>query len=163
MMKLRSYPILAAAAALSLVVAGSLAAQPRRGGPGGGPGDADGFGPMHRAARFLELTEDQKTRLAEIVEQGRPERERLRELRRETQEQLREALEAEPPDPATVGQAAIDMHALRAQHETSRKSVEAAFQSLLTPDQQRKWEMMQASRAAEGGPGHRGRRGPEGR
>jgi Spy/CpxP family protein refolding chaperone len=163
MIKGRTYAVVAAAA-FSLVAAGSLSAQPRgRGDWGGGPGDDDGPGLMRRAARFLELTEDQKARLAEIVEQGQPERERTRELSREAHQRFREALEAEAPDAAQVGQAAIEMHALRAQREASRKSFEAAFESLLTPEQQQKWEMMQASRAAGRGPGHPGRkhsRGP---
>ena len=154
--------VLAAATVLSLAAAGTLFAQPRGGGGRGGPGDGDGLGSMHRAARFLELTEDQKTRLAEIVEQGRPERQRLRELNREAHQRFREALEAESPDPALVGQAAIEMHALRAQQETTRESFETAFESLLTPEQQRKWEMMEASRAARGGSRQRGPRGPRG-
>jgi len=164
MMKPRSYSLIGAAV-LSLATAGVLVAQPGRGPRGGGPGDDDGPGGMQRAARFLELTQDQKTRLAEIEEQARPERERLRELTREAHERFRQAIEATNPDPATVGQAAIEMHALRAQHESSRESFESAFESLLTPEQLRKWEMMQASRAAGGGPGpggHGGPRGPRG-
>jgi Spy/CpxP family protein refolding chaperone len=143
--------MMAAVAALGL--AGGLSAQPR--GPHGDGGIGAG------AARFLELTEDQQARLAELREQGRPERERLRELSREANRRFREALEAESPDPAEVGQAAIDMHALRQQQRTQGESFQNAFEGLLTSEQLRKWEMMQASRAAGGGPG-RGRRGPRG-
>lgn len=147
--------LLAATAALSLAAAGVVSAQPR--GPRGGDGDGPG---LHRAARFLELTEDQKTRLAELREQGRPERERIREASRAAHERLREALEAESPDPTTVGEAAIEVHSLREQQRASRESFENAFESLLTPEQLQKWEMMQASRAAGGGPFRQHGRGP---
>lgn len=158
MTKRTTTTLLAAAAALSLATAGIVSAQPR--GPRGGPGGGDGPGLLHRAAGFLELTADQKARLAELEEQGRPERERIREASRAAHERFREALEAENPDPTAVGEAAIEIHALREQQRTSRESFENAFESLLTPDQLRKWEMMQASRAAGGGPFGRQGRGP---
>jgi Spy/CpxP family protein refolding chaperone len=136
---------------VALLGASGAVAQPF--GPGDGERGPRGFrGP----GRFLELTEEQQAAARDIFEQRRPEIEAIHEQLRENRTLLRESLESGNPDPTAVGELVIEGHALRQKGRTLREKSREAFEGLLTPDQKRKLEMLEAARAA-GGP--RGRRG----
>jgi len=127
-------------------------------GPGGpGPHDREfgrGFGPGPRFAEALGLSDDQKAQLEALRAKQREAMKPLLDTVRQAHEALRQTMEADSPDPATVGQAALALHAaekkLRAAHEASFSDVKA----ILTPEQQAKLEQMK-----EKGP-HRGPGGP---
>lgn len=135
------------------------------------PGE-DGPGPrgFRGPGRFLELTEEQQAAARDIFERRRPEMQALHEQMRENRTLLRESLESGNPDPTAVGELVIEGHALRQKSRTLREDSKAAFEGLLTPDQKRKLEMLEAARAAggpKGRPGMMGSRdggwGPPGR
>jgi Spy/CpxP family protein refolding chaperone len=140
-----------------LIGPSDAAAQPF--GPGeGGPGSRGPRGP----GRFLELTEDQQEAARQIFEQRRPEMQALREQVRENRALLRDELESGSPDPTSVGELVIEGHALRQRGRTMREESKEAFESLLTPEQKRKLEMLEAARAVGGSRGPRGKMGSRG-
>jgi Spy/CpxP family protein refolding chaperone len=128
---------------------------PGREGPPEGP-------PLGRAARVLDLTEQQQEATRQIFEQRRPQVEALRKEMRENRQQLKEALESGHADPTAVGELVIAGHALRQEGRRLREESKAQLQSLLTPEQQLKLEALEAVRD-EVGPGPRGRKGRRGR
>jgi Spy/CpxP family protein refolding chaperone len=141
--------------AVALLGASGAVAQPF--GPGDGERGPRGFrGP----GRFLELTEEQQAAARELREQRRPEMEALRDQLRENRTLLRESLESGSPDPTAVGELVIEGHALRQKGRALREESKEAFEGLLTSEQKRKLELLEAARIA-GGP--RGRRGMMGR
>ena len=143
-------------AALLIGAAGAFA-QPFE--PGGsGPG----FGGPRGAGGFLELTEEQQDALRHNREQRRPEMEALHEQMRENRKLLRDALESGNPDAASVGELVIEGHALQEKGRALREESKEAFENLLTPDQKRKLELLEAARAAGGSRGPWERMGPEG-
>jgi Spy/CpxP family protein refolding chaperone len=142
--------------ALLVGAPGALAQPPGPGDEGPGPGAFRG------PARFLELTEEQQEAARRIFEQQRPEMQALHEQMRENQELLREALESGNPDPTSVGELVIEGHALKEKGRALHQESKEAFERLLTPEQKRKLEMLEAARAVGGPPGPRGMRGPEG-
>lgn len=128
-------------------------------GPGeGGPGLE---GPP-AAGRFLELTEEQRDALRHAFEQRRPEVEALHEQMRENRKLLRDALESGNPDATSVGELVIEGHALQERGRALREESKAALEDLLTPEQKRKLELLEAARAAGGFRGPSERMGPRG-
>jgi len=150
--------IVATAAALAL--AGSLSAQPAPGQRGermGPRGERMGpRGPMERMARYLELTEQQKEQARQLFEAQRPQMEALREKMRDNGERLRQAIESAAPDATLVGELTLEQHRLRGVGKAQREEMQKAFKALLTPEQLKKAEAMEAAR--ELGMGPRGRR-----
>ncbi|MBK9373037.1 MAG: Spy/CpxP family protein refolding chaperone [Holophagales bacterium] len=149
------------AMALSLLLAGSAAdaGQGFRGGREGAPGRG-----IRAALASLDLTDDQKAKVKELLEGERPKYETLRQEGRTAREALRTATKAATPDPATVGAAflRVDAHrnAMRAERDASRQKLEA----LLTAEQRAKLEgwtsaHRQMRRAAAGAGPRAGRRG----
>jgi len=127
-------------------------------GPGeGGPGSGGLRGP----GGFLELTEDQQDAAQQIFERRRPEMQALHEQMRENRKLLRDALEG-GSDPSSVGELVIEGHALKKRGRALREESEEAFETLLTPDQKRKLEMLEAARAVSGSRGPGGKVGPRG-
>lgn len=148
-------------AAFMLALGGSASAQPRAAeGPGGaGPrmGRAEGM------ARFLGLTEAQKEQVRKLMEGRRAEHEALREQVETNSEQLKKALEGANPDPAAVGELAIEGHRLREQGRAVREAQDKAVRGILTPEQQARFDAMKAMRdevGPMGGPGMRHGDGP---
>jgi Spy/CpxP family protein refolding chaperone len=121
----------------------------RRRGPGG----------PAAAARFLELTEEQRAAAREIFQRQRPEMEVLHEAMRENREAQREALEVDHPDPLTVGELTIEGHALRQEARARREEAKKAFEAVLTPEQKQKFEAMEALRGSMGPRSPRRKRG----
>jgi Spy/CpxP family protein refolding chaperone len=145
---------LLAGVAASAVLAGglALAEAPEQAGRKGHPG---GRGPMEGLATYLGLTEEQKAQVAEHRQRTRPQAQALFTKVRENREKVRQALEAETPDPATVGALAIEGHELQVQMRAQREADERELRAMLTPEQQTKLDAMKALRGA-------GRRGPGG-
>ena len=150
-----------AAVALSLLLAGSAAyaGQGFRGGREGAPGRG-----IRAALASLDLTDDQKAKVKELLEGERPKYEALRQEGRTAREALRTATASATPDPATVGAAflRVDAHrkTMRAERESSRQKLEA----LLTAEQRAKLEgwtsaHRQMRRAASGAGPRAGRMG----
>lgn len=166
------------------------------GGPGGfggergnGPGmrGPDGHGPSNhgpsnhgpggflsrRVAEYLELTDEQIAAAKQIKEDLRAEIEPLHEQAQTQHQALRDLLDTDNPDAATVGQLVIDSHATREQVRAAGDNAKAAFVALLTPEQLELWENLKNVRdsfgpgrghfrggpGAESGPRHRGPHG----
>lgn len=157
-----------AAAVLALAPAAFAA------GPGGGPGPGAGPGPgpfagaerggpghlpLHRLAIALELSEEQVTQAQEIFAAARQAAEPLREAQRQLGGELREALDGAAPDPTTVGELTIELHAGRQQMRALFETAQADFEALLTAAQLERLDALRAARRAgprgrSGGPGH---------
>lgn len=145
--------ILVAGAAVSATMAASLlAAQP--------PGRPGGRGPMDGVARYLGLSDEQKTLIEERRRQERTTAQPIVAKLRANDEKMRAALEAPAPDAATVGALAIEGHKLREQLRAQREAGVKEIRAMLTAEQQTKFDALQALR---GGPGGMGRMGPMGR
>lgn len=144
------------AGAVALAMAGAVWAQPARGEAGGRRGP-DGM--PERMARYLELTEAQQQQARELFEARRPQMESLHEQMRGVHERLRAALESEAPDATLVGELTLEQLRLRQQGRAQRVEMQKAFKALLSPEQQKKAEALEAAR--ELGPGPRGH-GPHG-
>ena len=151
-------------AALALVlgaVAGS-AQPPPPGERGPGTGRPDGV------TRFLALSQQQQEQVRKLMDEQRPEHEALREKIEKNRELVQQALETANPDPAAVGELAIEGHRLREQERALREVQEKAFRGLLTAEQRVKLDAMKALREEGmgmggppgGGPGPRPDGGP---
>jgi len=131
---------------------------PGKRGPGMGRPDA--------MARVLALSEQQREQVRKVMDEQRPEREALREKLAKNREQLQQVLETASPDPAAVGELAIEGHRLREQERALREAREKALRDLLTAEQRVKFDAMKALREEgmggppEPGPGPRPGRGP---
>jgi Spy/CpxP family protein refolding chaperone len=142
----------AAAALSALAWVGMAHAQ----GPGAPPHDR-AFGPGFghgRLAEELGLSDEQTSQLEALRSRQQETLKPLAETARQAHETFRSALEADGADAATVGQAALAMHAaekkLRAAHEAAFEEMKA----ILTTEQRDKLEKMHE--------GRRGARGPHG-
>lgn len=152
------------ATALTLGLGAGAASAPRPL-PDGGGGRGPRMGRAEGMARFLGLSEAQKTQVRELMEARRTEHEALREKLDQNRDELKKALEAASPDPVAVGEIAIEGHRLHEQGRALRDAQDQAVSKVLTPEQQAKFDAMKALRD-EGGPmGGRGTRhgdGPRG-
>jgi len=107
-----------------------------RGGPGG--------------AGYLDLTADQKAQIQELRQAQRPQMQELGQKLRDSQKRLREALDAASPDPAAIGAIALEGHELQKQMRKLHEDADAAMRALLTPEQQVKFDALQALRRERG-------------
>jgi len=135
--------------ALGVGPAAAMAQPPPPGerGPGMGRGD--------RMAKFLGLTEQQKTEVKRQMEAGRGDREALWEKLKTNRDAMKQALESANPDAAAVGELAIEAHKLHQQMQALRDAQDKAIRDLLTADQKVKFDAMKAMRP-EGMGGPRG-------
>ena len=167
---------LAAVAAVALLVAAPLVAQPL-GGFGPGPGDGPGFhhGPSghhggpgflggrgaHRLARHLDLTEQQRTEARAIHEAARDRVQPIMEESRALRAELHELLDQPSPDATAIGEKAIAIHANRAEVRAVFEDAKAQFEALLTPAQLEKLRELEERRGERRDDrGGRGRGGP---
>jgi len=162
-MRTMRLPVLGATALTLALGAGAVSAQrPLPDGPGEhGPRMARAEG----MARFLGLSETQKTQVRELMEARRAEHEALREKLEKNRDELEKALEGASPDPVAVGELAIEGHRLHEQGRALREARDKAVRKLLTPEQQAKFDAMKALRDDGGPMGGRGMRhgdGPRG-
>ncbi len=139
-----------AACALWLGVV-QLAAQP----PAAPDGGVTGAPWRGRLERVLGLSDQQKAAFQKTLQQQRPEMESLHSELRGTRQKLDEALAAESPDPAVVGELAIQQHRLLDKQRAMRVLAEQTLRALLTPEQQTKFDVLQSLRPGRGrfGPG----------
>lgn len=150
----REHFVGAAAAALLLAAFASVAApHPGRGPEGHGP---DGFGPaghmLERAGRALQLTDQQQEQARQLLEARRPQMDALHQQMRDAHEKLAAALDAKDADAASVGRLAIAQHRLHLKGKALHEEMAKAFQALLTPEQQQKFELLKSMH--EDGPHH---------
>jgi len=150
-------------AALALVlgaVAGSAQPSPP-GERGRWMGRAEGM------TRFLGLSEQQREQVRKLMDERRAEHEALRERLEKNRDELQQALESANPDPAAVGELAIEGHRLHEQGRALREAQDKAVRSLLTAEQRVKFDAMKALREegmggpSEGGPVPRPHGDPE--
>jgi Spy/CpxP family protein refolding chaperone len=133
--------------ALGVGPAAAMAQPPPPGerGPGMGRGD--------RMARFLGLTDQQQAEIKKLMEAGRGDHQGLWEKMKTNREAMEQALDSANPDPAAVGELAIEAHKLHQQMKALRDAQDTAIRDLLTPDQKVKFDAMKAMRpGGMGGP-----------
>ncbi len=141
----------------------------RHGGPGGGPGFEHGPGGpggpgMGMLIRRLDLSEEQQAQLKAIHEKERTAAEPLLKAAGEAREAFEKALEGDNPNPAAVGQAALNMRNAKRAVEAHHKATFEQVKSILNPEQLARLEEMEkrGPRRGPGGPHGQGpgRRGP---
>jgi len=134
----------------ALTVAAAVAAAQLGPGPGRrGPGP----GPMAAEMRYLQLSDEQQTEFERVLEAQRPQREALHERMRANRDELREALDSPTPDAQIVGEIVIEGEKLRKEGRALREDASQALDGVLTPEQKRRREVLEAARAL--GPGRR--------
>ena len=106
---------------------------------------------------YLQLTEEQQDIVRGLAEDLREVLEPLRDERRSLGQELRDALDADEPDPCLVGQLTIDLHDLGEQIRAELAATEEAFRAILDDEQQTKWdnfkELRRLTRRQHRGPG----------
>src|SRR5512143_3729128 len=106
--------------ALGVGAAASIAQPPPPGERGPGMGRAD------RMARFLGLTDQQQAEIRKLVEDRRGDHQDLWDKLKTSREAMRQALESASPDPAAVGELAIEAHKLHQQMKALRDAQDKA-------------------------------------
>jgi Spy/CpxP family protein refolding chaperone len=120
------------------------------------PGErGPGMGRAARMANFLGLTDQQQAEIKKLMEAGRGDRQGIWEKLKTNREAMQQALGNPNPDPAAVGELAIEAHKLHQQMQSLRDAQDNAIRDLLTPDQKVKFDAMKAMRP-EGMGGPRG-------
>ncbi len=116
------------------------------------PGEhGPGMGPHARMARYLGLTQQQQDDVRKLMEERKADHQALWEKLGKNREAMQQALDSASPDPAAVGELAIEAHKLHQQMQALRDAQDKAIRDLLTPDQKVKFDAMKAMRP-EGGP-----------
>ena len=99
-----------------------------------------------RTAEYLGLTEAQRASWRALLEKQREQMEPLRAEGREMGARLRQALDAEAPEAATVGEAMLAVKAHRQKARAQHEAFEQQLRALLSPEQQQKLDAMKAAR-----------------
>ncbi len=132
----RRFPVLATAAVLAALLAVPLAAEanhPRR----------PRCNNLRAIARVVQLSPAQVQQAQALFGELRQTIEPLRQQIPPLREALEDLLEAETPEAAAVGEAVIDIDALRDQIQDARRSAVDEFEGLLTTGQLERWEEFQ--------------------
>ena len=129
---------------LALVIGVPASAQPP--GPEGLGGKGPRMGRVAGMSRALGLSAQQQEQVQKLMEERSPEHEALREKLDKNRTDLEQALESANPDPAAVGELAIEGHRLHAQGRALHEAQDKAIRALLTPEQQVKFDAMKALR-----------------
>jgi Spy/CpxP family protein refolding chaperone len=153
---------LVAVAGTTLVQAqaqGTPAPQERQAGPGGGPGGPGGFGhgrfgrrgpggPMGEFGllRGLDLTEDQRAQVRQVMQSHRDEFRAVGERLRAAQRAQQDAVTATPFDEQAVRARAAEVAAAQADEAVLRAKVHSDVFAVLTPEQQAKAAELKAQR-----------------
>jgi Spy/CpxP family protein refolding chaperone len=147
---------------LALVLAVAAGAEPPATEGRGGMGPR--VGGVAAMSRFLGLSAEQQTQVQKLMDSQRPDHEALREKVAKNRADLQQALEGGNPDPAAVGELAIEGHRLHEQGRALREAQDKAVRALLTPEQQVKFDAMKALRdeGMRGGPMSHGAMPPGG-
>lgn len=115
----------------------------RRGGPGMGPGGPGLLGPE---LRRLGLSEDQRSRVRQIMESHRDEQRALADRARKAHEALREVTESPTFDESAVRARAADVAIVEADMAVARARLYNEVYQILTPEQQTTLKTLQAGR-----------------
>jgi Spy/CpxP family protein refolding chaperone len=132
--------LLAAAVAVLTTAAPALA----QAGPPGPPPAGVAGPPPHPFAHLLHclavvnLTDAQKADVRAVLEAAKPEAEAIAAALKADREALRAELEKTPPDPCTVGSAALQLHADRLAAKALFEKTRDAVLAVLTPEQKAK-------------------------
>ena len=94
-----------------------------------------------RCLSILDLTEEQKTQIAGFLEAARPGIEADVAAVRAAVETLEASLQADPPDPCQIGNDALAVKAARETLVAARQALRDQITSVLTPDQQSRFEV----------------------
>jgi Spy/CpxP family protein refolding chaperone len=120
------------------------------------------MGRAQALTRFLGLSEQQQDQVRKLTEERRAEHQALREKLVKSREELQRALESASPDPAAIGELAIEGHRLRQQDRALREARDEAIRGLLSAEQRVRfdaWKALREGGPPEGGPGPRLERG----
>jgi Spy/CpxP family protein refolding chaperone len=143
---------------LPLLASLTATADPGRGPMG--PGGRGGIGLLKRALATLDLSDQQKTQVRQIVESRKTTLQPMGEKARADRQKLETLLEAPNPDPAAVGTAFLAVHKNRSALKTERERVLADIGKVLTPEQKAQFDAILKfvrPRGARGGEGPAGR------
>lgn len=135
------------AVAVTILGATIAFAAPHGYGRGEGHGKRGGFG--EKFAQELGLTDAQKEQIKAIKRASREENKAFFEQARATREQFHAAKKAN--DTATMESLKATAESQRAQMKQIRDAEKAKIASVLTPDQNAKWQALRAQRQAERG------------
>lgn len=150
----------AGAAVLGLLLAAGAAMAGPAGRRGGAAGDLRG------ALAALDLSDDQRVKLKDVLQEERERREALRREAWDARKALRTATEAPSPDAAEVGRAYLRLRESREANAEAREKTRERIASILTDEQRAKLDELRSRRRGpqEGRPGRPGRdrglRGP---
>lgn len=137
---------------------GTPAPQERQAGPGGGPGGPWGHGRFGRGGpggpmgefgvlRGLDLTDDQRAQVRQVMQNHRDEFRAVGERLRAAERAQQDAITATPFDEQAVRARAAEVAAIQADEAVLRAKVHSDVFALLTPDQQAKAAELKAQRA----------------
>ena len=121
-----------------------------QGDPGFGPGHR-GYG-MHSDAVLkaaFDLSEAQAAGLKALGEKRQASVEALHKQMADGRKALEEALKAEKPEPAKVGNALLAVRGYEKQMPKIEEAYRAGFKALLTPEQQKKLAEIETARAGQ--------------
>ena len=141
-----------AVAVFVAVLAAGLSAQggrPGRGGPGGHrPGGPGGPGGVSLPLQQLDLTEDQRTRVRDVMERYQPELQGVGERLRAAMDAQRTAIEMVPTDEGLVRSASDVAAPVQSDMAVLRARIHGEVFAVLTPEQQAKAGEVAAQREA---------------
>ena len=144
-----------------LLVLPLLACLTASAGPGKGPMGAEGRGGLpfvRRALAALDLSDQQKTQVREVLEAQKPAIQALMEKARADRQKLDTLLQTPNPDPAAVGTAFLAVHKNREAMKSERDLALSEVKKVLSPEQAAKLDaILKFARPGrgmrEGGPG----------
>jgi Spy/CpxP family protein refolding chaperone len=131
--------------------------------PGEHPLMEEGFreGHLERMAGFLDLSPQQAEQWRQTMESRADGREAEFESMQNLHERIRELASADTPDATAVGELVIQAHQRMETLEAEREAFHAELESILTPEQQERFEALRELRPDRGaggrhrpGPGH---------
>ena len=118
----------------------------RPGGPGGPGGPMGMMGPGGLPLFQLDLTDTQREQVKGIFDRYQPDIQAAMKKERDAREAQRKAIETVPLNEALVRQAADALGAANAELAVLQARVHSEIYQLLTPDQQKKLQDLQAKR-----------------
>lgn len=124
---------------MTAAAAGAAAPTLAQGPPPGPP-------PIDRIAAALGLSDAQKATWDDAAQTFRTTTAPLHDQTRALHDEMEALLSQANPDPVAVGQKMIAMHALRAQMDAARQTMDSTVASVLTPEQKSKLEALRAAR-----------------
>ena len=136
---------LATAVAVTLIGASMAIAAPNKGGFEGRGHGRDGFGRM--LAQQLNLTDAQKAQIKEIRQTTREQNKAFFETFHSTMQQFWDAKKAN--DTAKIDSLKPTLESQRAQMKQIRDAEDAKIASVLTAEQNAKWQQLKADREAK--------------